>query len=248
MPLPTQGKLLRALQEREIRRVGGQETIPINVLLVCATNRNLEAEVKNGRFREDLYYRIHVVPIQLPPLRDRREDIPQLILFFSQRLAQQLNRSLPRFSPEAMERMVRHSWPGNVRELEHTIERLMVTGDGVPIGPEHLPFATAVARDDSAAVVTELTVSGARSALGDPPAASDPKLEFGSGGIDLTKLTDDLERKAIVEALQRTSGVITEAARALNITRRMLRYKMDRLGIPPARPVEMERESNLPAV
>ncbi len=112
MPLGTQSKLLRAIQEREIRRVGGQETISINVRLVCATNRDLEQEVKKGKFREDLYYRINVVPITIPSLRQRQEDIPQLALHFAQRFAKELNREVPQFTPPAMDLLVSYPWPG----------------------------------------------------------------------------------------------------------------------------------------
>ena len=226
MPLGTQSKLLRALQEREIRRVGSQETIHINVRLICATNRNLEQEVKRGGFREDLFYRINVVPIILPSLRERREDIPQLITHFCQRFAKELNREVPQFTPQAMELLVSYPWPGNVRELEHAIERLMVTCESNKIGAEHLPFVISQ---------TEVATVSAKLAATSPRVEHGEKLEFEDGGLDLTKLTDEIERKAIEEALRRTGGVITEAARTLKITRRMLRYKMDKLGItaPP---------------
>jgi len=126
MPLAMQSKLLRAIQEREIRRVGSSETIHINVRLVCATNRDLAASVKAGEFREDLFYRINVVPLVLPALRDRREDIPTLVLHFAQQFARELNRPAPQFTPLAMERFVYYGWPGNVRELQHALERLII--------------------------------------------------------------------------------------------------------------------------
>jgi DNA-binding NtrC family response regulator len=212
MPHATQSKLLRAIQEREIRRVGGQETISINVRLVCATNRNLEQEVKRGGFREDLYYRINVVPIELPSLRERREDIPQLILHFIERFAKELNRPAPQFSSQAMEVLVNYPWPGNT-------DRITV---------ENLPFVISQAEVATTAVATTrlaASVSGpARADLGE-------KLEFTNGRLNLPKLTEDLERRAIEEALKLSDGVISEAARSLNITRRMLRYKMDKLAI-----------------
>ncbi len=228
MPHGTQSKLLRAIQEREIRRVGGQETISINVRLVCATNRNLEQEVKRGGFREDLYYRINVVPIVLPALRERREDIPALVMHFTERFAKELNRPIPQFTPQAMDILVNYPWPGNVRELEHAIERLLVTCDTDRITAENLPFVISQAEAATAAVATT-RLAGAVA----PPARSDlgEKLEFTDGRLDLPKLTEDIERKAIEEALKRADGVISEAARSLNITRRMIRYKMDKLGI-----------------
>jgi DNA-binding NtrC family response regulator len=240
MPIGTQTKLLRAIQEREIRRVGGQETIPINVRLVCATNRNLEQEVKKGSFREDLFYRINVVPILLPSLRERREDIPQLIAHFCARFAKDLKREVPQFTPPAMESLMNYPWPGNVRELEHAIERLMVICDGNKIDVSDLPFAisqaeAATAEASAALAHRENTV---RTEMTDQLGVTDKNLkangassEFAGSEIDLPKLTEELERKAIEEALRRTDGIITEAAKTLNITRRMLRYKMDKLGI-----------------
>jgi DNA-binding NtrC family response regulator len=195
---------------------------------VCATNRDLEAEVKRGAFREDLFYRINVVPVHLPALRERREDIPQLILHFAQRFAKELNRSIPQFSAQAMDLLVNYPWPGNVRELEHAVERLLVTCDSAKISVEDLPFVISKAEATTAAASTQLATTAHRTDLGE-------KLEFEEEGLDLTKLTEEIERKAIEEALRRTGGVITEAARTLKITRRMLRYKMDKLGIPPRR-------------
>ena len=246
MPLGTQSKLLRAIQEREIRRVGGQETISINVRLLCATNRDLGEEVKRGSFREDLYYRINVVPITIPPLRERLEDIPQLVLHFTQRFAKELNREAPQYSQQAMALLVSYPWPGNVRELEHAIERLLVTCDSNRISAEDLPFVISQADVATATVSARLALAGpARGDMGE-------RLEFTDTGIDLPKITEDIERKAIEEALRRTGGVITEAARTLKITRRMLRYKMDKLNIPagrqdqPDEPEEAENEDSAP--
>jgi len=235
MPLGTQSKLLRSIQEREIRRVGGQETISINVRLVCATNRDLEREVKRGAFREDLYYRINVVPVVIPALRERKEDIPQLALHFAERFAKDLNRAVPQFTPAAMEMLVSYPWPGNVRELEHAIERLLVTCDSEKISAEDLPFVISQADMATAQIASRLAATTPNVKLGE-------KLEFDDGGLDLPKVTEDIERRAIEEALRRTSGIITEAARALHITRRMLRYKMDKLNITSGRAEEPEQE------
>ncbi|HUJ71240.1 MAG TPA: sigma-54 dependent transcriptional regulator, partial [Verrucomicrobiae bacterium] len=225
MPHSTQSKLLRAIQEREIRRVGGQETIGINVRLVCATNRDLQEEVKQGKFREDLFYRINVVPITVPALRDRKEDIPLLAQHFVQRFAKDLNREVPQFTPAALDLLLTYSWPGNVRELEHAIERLLVTCDSSKIGVEDLPFVISQAEAATAHIASRLTATTPSVDLGE-------KLGFDeNSGLDLPRITEDIERRAIEEALRRTDGVITEAARALHITRRMLRYKMDKLNI-----------------
>jgi two-component system response regulator PilR (NtrC family) len=242
MPMGTQSKLLRAIQEREVRRVGSQETVRINVRLVCATNRDLETEVKKGNFREDLFYRINVVPLVLPSLRDRQEDILPLVLHFSERFARQMNRAAPTYTPAAIEMLRQYPWPGNVRELQHTIERLMVTCDATEITPEHLPFMVprpAQPDRDSAAIAKQTPVPETRADLGEAmeielTADSTPRIRIqpGSDGFDLSELTNEVERISIQQALQRSDGVITEAARFLRITRRMLRYKMDRLGIP----------------
>ena len=232
MPLATQSKLLRSIQEREIRRIGSQEIIGINVRLVCATNRNLEEECKKGRFREDLFYRINVVPIELPPLRERKEDIPQLITHFTGQFAKQLRREAPQFTPEAMCAMLNYPWHGNVRELEHAIERLLVTCDATRIGVEHLPFIISQAKADAADGAVEAIAQIPHPELGEKLEGS-PRIGKVTGTVDLPKLTQDLERQAIEEALRQSRGVLTEASRRLNITRRMLRYKMEKLGIVP---------------
>ena len=221
MPMGTQSKLLRAIQEREIRRVGSQDTIHINVRLVCATNRKLEEEVKKGTFREDLFYRINVVPVILPSLRERHGDIPTLALHFAKRFAASLKRAVPEFSPDAIQRLERYPWPGNVRELEHAIERLMVICDAPLIEVEHLPLL--ISETDTAALVA------------DAPEGKGG-LQFQADGLDLPKLTEDMEREAIEEALRRTNGVVSEAARLLHLTRRVLRYKMQQLGIATTEP------------
>jgi len=231
MPLGTQSKLLRAIQEREIRRVGGQDIIAINVRLVCATNRNLDEECKEGRFREDLFYRINVVPIELPALRERQEDIPHLVAHFAAQFGKQLGRAVPQFAPEAMSALLRYPWPGNVRELEHAIERLLVICDALEIGVEHLPFIILQAEGAGAVAAMEPATESPRLELGEK---LDGSLRIGKTvghSIDLPKLTEDLERQAIEEALRQSGGVLTEAANILNITRRMLRYKMSKLGI-----------------
>jgi two-component system, NtrC family, response regulator GlrR len=142
MPIALQGKLLRALQNREILPVGGQNSVKVDVRILAATNKDLEQAVREGRFREDLYYRIHVVPLWLPPLRQRREDVPSLAQFFLKRSVQQHGKQVKGFTPEAMQRLIAHSWPGNVRELENTIERAVVMSANDLITPEFLPLAS----------------------------------------------------------------------------------------------------------
>jgi two-component system, NtrC family, response regulator GlrR len=142
MPIGLQGKLLRALQNREILPVGGQNPVKVDVRILAATNKDLEQAVREGRFREDLYYRIHVVPLWLPPLRQRREDVPSLAQFFLKRSVQQHGKQVKGFTPEAMQRLIAHSWPGNVRELENTIERAVVMSANDLITPEFLPLSS----------------------------------------------------------------------------------------------------------
>jgi two-component system response regulator AtoC len=134
-----QVKLLRVLQEGEFERVGDVSTKKVDVRVVAATNRDLREEIDSGRFREDLYYRINVVPIDLPPLRDRRDDIPPLVNFFLKRYCEQNQREMSRVDPEAMKLLFRYDWPGNVRELQNYVERAVVLGDGAELKPEHLP-------------------------------------------------------------------------------------------------------------
>jgi DNA-binding NtrC family response regulator len=169
-----------------------------------------------------------VVPITVPALRDRKEDIPLLAQHFLQRFAKDLNREAPQFTPQAMDLLLSYSWPGNVRELEHAIERLLVTCDSDKIDVEDLPFAISQADPAAAQIASRLAATTPRFHVGE-------KLGFNDSGLDLPKITEDIERRAIEEALRRTNGVITEAARALHITRRMLRYKMDKLNIPSGR-------------
>jgi two-component system response regulator AtoC len=226
MPTGTQGKLLRAIQEREIRRVGSQDTININVRLVCATNRDLQQEVASGRFREDLFYRINVVPIILPALRDRKEDIPGLVIHFAQRFSKELDIEVPQFTPQAMDLFVNYSWPGNVRELEHAVERLLVTSDAKKITVHHLPFVISQSELATASVQLAGNGTAARAGLGEKL-----PLENADGELDLIQMTEEVERKAIEEALRRSSGALTEAARLLKVSRRVLTYRMNKLGI-----------------
>jgi DNA-binding NtrC family response regulator len=231
MDIGLQSKLLRAIQEREIRRVGGNTTVKVNVRIVCATNRNLEVEVAEKRFREDLFYRINVVPIKLPPLRERKEDIPLLVTHFTERFCQELQKPQKQFAPESLDMMANYGWPGNVRELQHCIERLMVVVDAEKILPEHL----------------EPILSGRPAFVAAPPdsdeaVAATPKLVIPEDAKSLEEIVNEIERQAIVQALAQSKGVITEAAAKLGTTRRILRYKMDKLGIAAAADDEKQGE------
>jgi DNA-binding NtrC family response regulator len=197
-----QVKLLRVLQEREIMRVGGTERVKVDARIVTATNHDLEKEVREGRFREDLYYRLNVIPILLPPLRERRTDVPLLIDHFLAKYAQP---GRPReVGPEALEFMMAYDWPGNVRELESVIERALLLGEGDAVQPIDLPAAM------------RSRALGGRRAFG---------LEIPDDGIDL----DDLERALIEKALKKAEGNVTRAARLLGLTRRTLQYRIEKI-------------------
>jgi two-component system response regulator PilR (NtrC family) len=207
LPLHVQVKLLRALQERRIRRVGGNADIAFSARVIAATNRSLESEVKAGRFREDLFYRLNVIQLRMPPLRERRGDIPAFLDFFLQRFTAELGRSEAAFSPEALELLLAWQWPGNIRELANVVERAATLSDDSIIGPEALP-------------------PGLRGAeLRGEPA------EIPTSGIDLQAHLDALERRALEQALERTGGNKTEAAKLLALTFRSLRYRLAKFGI-----------------
>jgi Nif-specific regulatory protein len=208
----TQVKLLRVLQERTFERVGGNRSITVDVRIIAATNADLEAAVRTRRFREDLYYRLHVVPIVLPPLRERREDIPLLVGHFLHRFNAENHKDL-KISSAAMDLIVGYDWPGNVRELENCIERLVVMARRDIVAPEDVPLTIGVREPVSI------------------PVAAPVRLEAAS----LPKTIADLERERLLEALQRCGGVQTRAATLLGLTPRQLGYKMRKYHIDPRR-------------
>jgi DNA-binding NtrC family response regulator len=203
-PLAMQVKLLRFLQTRRFERVGGRKTLSVDVRLIAATNSDLEAEVARGRFREDLYYRLNVVPIQLPPLRDRSSDIPALAATFLARFAAENQRQLDGFSREALERLLIHRWPGNVRELEHAIEHAGVMARGRLVMPYDLP----------------------ESVVRPPP---DP-LDVTIPGSTLA----EIERAAILKSLMAVGGSATEAAAMLGISKSKIYYRLRDYGCEPS--------------
>jgi two-component system, NtrC family, response regulator PilR len=210
LPPAVQVKLLRALQERRIRRVGGSRDLPVAARIVAATNRDLGAEVQAGHFREDLFYRLNVIQIRMPPLRDRREDLPLFVAHFLDRFAAEQGRRPPRLAPEAERILLAHAWPGNVRELANVVERAVTLCTGDVIDPAVLP--------------PNLRGSGA-------PAAPAAAAALPDGGLDLQAHLDAIERALLEEALARTGGVKTEAARLLSLTFRSLRYRLAKYGI-----------------
>ena len=217
MPLSMQVKILRALQERQIERVGGVKSIGVDVRIVAATHQNLEKMVADGRFRQDLFYRLQGVTLRLPPLRERVDDLPTLVGYLLERAAQRLWRTAATVTPEAMRCLWTYQWPGNVRELQHTLEAAMVLSDGV-IMPEHLPVA--------------VQSSGAPS-----PLAVDPIMKLAGGSLD--DMLEESERRMILDSLGKAGGVQARAAKILGISERSLWYRVKKLKIP-TRPGEEE--------
>jgi two-component system, NtrC family, response regulator PilR len=197
-----QVKLLRVLQERKFRRVGGIEEVQADIRVIAATNRDLAKLVAEGRFREDLFYRINVIPINLPPLRSRREDIPLLAQHFLDKYNEQMGKSVASISNQAMELMMRYDWPGNIRELENTIER-------------------AVALEATPAVLSDSLPAAIR---GEAAPDDEEAVALPSGGFDLEAHVKDIERRYIAEALQRAGGVQVKAAELLGMSFRSFRY------------------------
>ncbi|MBX3246606.1 MAG: sigma-54-dependent Fis family transcriptional regulator [Myxococcales bacterium] len=221
IPPSMQVKLLRALQEQEFERVGGIKTLQVDVRLVAATNRDLEQEIASGRFREDLYYRLNVVNVHLPPLRDRTSDIPLLLEHFVAKFSAKLKREVRGFSDEARVLLLRHPWRGNIRELENVVERCMLFCDGEHIEVPHLP--------------AELR-RGAENGLATPDGLVAPlELPIVSDGAGLKEAvreaTAKLERELIVRALEQTGWNVTHAAKVLKISRKSLQTKMKELGL-----------------
>jgi len=216
IPVEMQVKLLRALQESEFERVGGIKTTHVDVRLIAATNRDLEVETESGRFRKDLYYRLAVVPIALPPLRDRRSDIPTLAGHFIEKYNRRLNKRIEGMTDEALAEMQAYPWPGNIRELENLIERTLLFADGPRIGVSDLP---------------QHLRSGALAAS--PSGATPLPAAAGETGMkDIVKQrAAELEKGLITRALEETGGNVTRAAKLLQISRKSLQTKMKELGL-----------------
>ena len=215
MSLAMQVKLLRVLQERNFERVGGHRPISVDVRIIAATNVDLEEAVRQRRFREDLYYRLHVVPIVMPSLRERREDIPSLVGHFLARFNAE-NRKNLKISSAAMDLIVEYDWPGNVRELENCVERMVVMTRRDIVAPEDVPLS--------------MSLNPAPLAAAPAPSAPPPPETRSS---TLPKAVAEIERERLVEALQTSGGVQTRAAMLLGITPRQLGYKLKKYRIAP---------------
>jgi two-component system response regulator AtoC len=222
LPVDMQVKLLRVLQESTFERVGGIKTLRVDVRLIAATNRDLKKAIEQGLFREDLFYRLNVVPIELPPLRDRTEDIPILVEELLKKLNRRLGRNVEKFSPESMTVLSSYPWPGNIRELENILERTLLFADKPVIDPIDLP-------PDLQAKMGGLK---ARSLAGTPAGGVDASgVHDGSMKDIVRQATAELERDLIQRALDDTHGNVTHAARKLKISRKSLQIKMKELGL-----------------
>jgi transcriptional regulator with PAS, ATPase and Fis domain len=208
IPLTLQAKLLRVLEEQSFRRLGGLKDIHVDLRFVAATNKNLREAVKEGAFRQDLYFRLNVIQIVIPPLRERVEDLPPLVDFFIDHYNRKFKRRIEGVSQAAHDLLMAHDWPGNVRELRNAIERAMILEESSLITPSSLPIAISH---------TELR----------HPAASEPLPEIPDNGMSLV----DNERHLLARALEKTAGNQTQAARLLRITRDTLRYKMKKYNL-----------------
>jgi Nif-specific regulatory protein len=224
IPVEMQVKLLRALQESEFERVGGIKTIKVDVRLVTATNRDLEKETRAGNFREDLYYRLNVVPLSIPPLRERREDIPLLVEHILRKFNERLKKAIEGVSAEAMERLVAYGWPGNIRELENVLERTLLFCDGPRIRLQDLPAELGAA--PAAGVSAPPVAASSSSALPASMSSAPQSLK------DIVRAeTERVERELIMKALEETGGNVTQAAKLLKISRKSLQMKMKEFGL-----------------
>ena len=210
LPLHMQVKLLRAIQEKAIRPVGEQKEIPVDVRALSATHKDLAKLVESGDFRQDLYYRINVIELKVPSLRERREDIPQLAQHVLDKLAREQKIATPQLAPVAVETLQRYNFPGNVRELENILERALTLSDGREIQPEDLALPEAIPADETSDA----------SSLPAPP-----------DGVQLEDYLENIERQAILKALEQTDNNKTAAAKVLGITFRAMRYRLKKLGL-----------------
>ena len=220
IPVEMQVKLLRALQESEFERVGGIKTIRVDVRLIAATNRDLKALIADGRFREDLFYRLAVVPISLPPLRERKEDIPLLTEHFIAKYNQRLGKRVERVDDDAMQMLLHYSWPGNIRELENLMERSVLFADGPVILGSSLPDAL---QERALGPPIPIAAVGPLGAIAAPSGASMKEI--------VRHAQAELERELIARALDETGGNVTRAAKRLQISRKSLQVKMKELGL-----------------
>jgi len=225
IPVNMQVKLLRVLQEQEFERVGGIKTIAVDVRLVAATNRDLAIEIERGAFREDLFYRLNVVQVHLPPLRERKSDIPLLVEHFVRRFNGRLSKHVKGVDEAAMEALLAHPWRGNIRELENVIERCILFAEGERVRVEDLPAPVRRPHGDESTRITPVDLVSGESADSDGKLGLKEAVREAAGRV---------ERELVVRALEQTSGNVTHAARLLKISRKSLQTKMKELGLREA--------------
>jgi DNA-binding NtrC family response regulator len=223
MPVSIQAKILRLLQERSIERLGGCEPIPVDVRMIAATNRDLEQAIVDGRFREDLYYRLNVISIELPPLRDRIADVPQLCEYFLARFSQELDMPNPGITEEAVALLRGHAWPGNVRELANTLQKALILGRGGPVRAEDVAQAIAGGEGDEVTESTDIETA-IRQWIRDTLVSEEQ-------GEPFTRLMDRFAGIVLTEALTLTGGNRSKAAQLLGISRPTLQARIQKHGV-----------------
>jgi len=236
MPMNVQAKILRLLQEKQIERLGGRETIPVDVRILAATNRDLEAAVADGRLREDLYYRLKVVTVTLPPLRQREGDVPRLAKHFLARLSREMDMQSPGLTPEALDMLSAHPWPGNVRELGNALQKALIFSRGCPIGPEEMRQAIGGGGGGGGAADSGASARGQHTssqAGGDDPMRAFIRraLMDQAGNAAFEHVLDAVAKNTIAEALELTGGNRTRAAKLLGLSRPTLIAKIEKYGL-----------------
>lgn len=210
-----QAKMLQVIEDKCFRRIGGTQNIVIDIRIIAATNKDLKKALDDGTFRQDLYYRLNVINISLPPLKERTEDVIPLVEHFIGRYGREFNKPMKRISGDARQALERYDWPGNVRELSNTVERIMILEDGDLLLPEHLPAAVIKGKERSES----------------PPSLDGVGVEIAGSEFNLKKMTETFQAKVITKALENTHGNRTEAAKILGLSRVGLYHQMKRLGL-----------------
>jgi nitrogen regulation protein NR(I) len=250
MSIATQAKILRVLQSSTFERVGGTETIKVDVRIIAATHQNLEKLIQEGKFREDLYYRLRVMEIMLPSLRERRDDVPEIVKFLMSRHREALNSEAASVSPRAMEQLMNYDWPGNIRQLENVIRRAMVLCNGPIVNTEHLEFGPEASRYDTSrpSVTAQSSATGILPSSAMLPPVNGTAALPAAGGLSVedmdhlverllssgkTALIEEMERLLIGRALEKLNGNQLQTAKLLGITRNTLRSRIEKYGLRP---------------
>ena len=219
-----QAKLLRVLEDQVIRRVGGVRDMQVDVRVIAASNRDLEKAVREGQFRQDLYYRLAIIAIFIPPLRDRKEDVLPLVDFFIDRYNRRFKKSVTGITDDTRQLLLSHNWPGNIRELKNSIERAMILEDEHKLRPAYLPFAVSDANSGMTAFERTSPVEAGQTL---PNGRTLPRLYIPEGGTSL----EEVERSMVELAMRQANSNQTQAARLLDISRDALRYKLKKFGL-----------------